>query len=165
MPHITRQKLCYIYYEKHKEYTQLRVATKSRHAFVLLYQEHSLTLNTCKDHCTVAGLWYSTLPGLWFLNPLHQSFLITTSVVMLEVGGTEIARGEDWMTGFSHCNEILTLVLITCSPSDGILFITLRPIPGGTNDSYTKLPYEHCRGLDNHISKLTSSVSKYAEFT
>ena len=46
----------YIYYDKHKEHTQLRVATNSRHAFVFLYQEHSLTLDMCKDYCTVAGL-------------------------------------------------------------------------------------------------------------
>ena len=36
------------------------------------------------------------------------------------------------MTGFSHCNEKITLILITCSPSDGGLFITPRLIPGGT---------------------------------
>ena len=57
---------------------------KIKTSVALLYQEHSLTLDMCKDHCTVAGLWYSTLPGLWFLSPLHQSFLFTTSVVMLE---------------------------------------------------------------------------------
>ena len=39
---------------------------------LILYQEHSLTLDMCKDHCTVAGLWYSTLPGLRFLSPLLQ---------------------------------------------------------------------------------------------
>ena len=42
--------------DKHKEHTQTRVATNSRHAFVFLYQEHSLTLDMCKDRCTVAGL-------------------------------------------------------------------------------------------------------------
>ena len=49
---------------------------------ILLYQgEHSLTLDMCKDHCTVVGLWYATLPGLRFLSLLLQSFLFTTSVV------------------------------------------------------------------------------------
>ena len=34
------------------------------------------------------------------------------------------------MTGFSYYNEILTLVLITCSPSDGRLFMhKQRPVP------------------------------------
>ena len=42
---------------------------------LILYQEHSLTLDMCKDHCTVAGLWYATLPGLRFLSPLLQSLL------------------------------------------------------------------------------------------
>ncbi len=65
--------LCYNVLWVTPKYTQLRVATNSRHAFLFLYQEHSLTLDMCKDNCTVAGLWYSTLPGLWFLSPLHQS--------------------------------------------------------------------------------------------
>ena len=38
--------------------TQLRVATNSKHVFVFLYQEHSLT-QMCKDHSSVAGLRYS----------------------------------------------------------------------------------------------------------
>ena len=72
---------------------------KTSFALYALYQEHSLTLDMCKGHCIVAGLWYSTLPGLWFLNPLLQSFLFTTSVVMLESGRylNRLVRGAcDW---------------------------------------------------------------------
>ena len=55
----------------------------------------------CKGHCTVAGLWYSKLPGLWFLIPLLQSFLFTTSVIMLENGRyfNHLVRGScDWFS-------------------------------------------------------------------
>ena len=56
-------------------------------------------LGMCKDYCTVAGLWYSTLPGLRFLSLLLQSILFTTSVVMLESGRYlyRLVRGAcDW---------------------------------------------------------------------
>ena len=105
---------------------------------LILYQEHSLTLDMCKDHCTVAGLWYSTLPGLWFLNPLLQSFLFTTSVVMLESGRylNRLVRGACGWFSILHTAMRYLPVL---PPSHhlqsqwwfGILFITPH-IPGGS---------------------------------
>ena len=36
--------------------THNRDSPQKKASFALLYQDHSLTLDMCKDHCTVAGL-------------------------------------------------------------------------------------------------------------
>ena len=110
-----------------------------RKTFVaLLYQERSLLNLTCARiiaQC-VAGLWYVTLPELRFGSPLQQSFLFTTSVVMLESGRywNRLVRGAcDWF-------PILQRDTYLSSPSHhlqsqwwfGIIFITPH-IPGGLN--------------------------------
>ena len=65
---------------------------------------------------------------------------------MLEMGVTEIALQKEVVTGFSYCIEIITSVLITCSLSDGRLFIMPRPVPDGP---YYKL---------ENINKLIPSI-------
>ena len=67
------------------------------------------------------------------------------------------------MTGFSYCKKRLTLVIITCSPSDGRLFITPRPIPGGTITSPYHRPAVAMKLLYNNKYVIRNACISYKQ--
>ena len=91
--------------------------------------EHPLTLDMCKDRCTVTGLWYhATQSRLRFLSLLIRSSNTTSADRQIVGNHTEIAVKKWW----SHtAMRELTLLVVTCSLSDSRQFIRPRRIYQG----------------------------------